>query len=424
MICGISRPKVSGVVALCAGALWFVAPGQAATIKPYRVPKDKPSAPHAHGGAAQAPRQGVSWTVPAGWEEVPAGQMRLGSFKVKGADASQADVSVIPLPGMAGGDLENVNRWRGQVGLEPVKEEDFAKLGEKLQIGGEPAALYDLAGQAPGAPGKTRILAAIQRREGVVFFYKMTGGDKLVAEQKPAFVSFLKSVRFDAAAAGPGALPPSHPPLGGADAAQAGGQPALPPSHPPMDNLAPGKEGGTAALPPDHPPIGGTGKGSAGAEPALPPSHPPLGGAAGQTAHADSSQRPAWKVPAGWQEQPPGQMQMARFLAAGQDNTKAEASVAVIPGDGGGPLANVNRWRRQIGLGPIEAGELAKATESVAMGNATALVLDVASSDSKRRLVAVSVPRGDETWFYKLLGDTEVVAREKRALIDFAQSVK
>jgi hypothetical protein len=46
--------------------------------------------------------------------------MRVASFRVTGKDGKQADVSVIPLPGLAGSDLDNVNRWRGQVGLPSV----------------------------------------------------------------------------------------------------------------------------------------------------------------------------------------------------------------------------------------------------------------------------------------------------------------
>jgi hypothetical protein len=129
-----------------------------------------------------------------------------------------------------------------------------------------------------------------------------------------------------------------------------------------------------------------------------------------------------WKVPAGWQEQAPGMMQTARFVAAGEGGAKAEASVASIPGEGGGLLANVNRWRKQIGLDPIEAAELPNQTSTLAAGGAKATILDVTSQDKKKRLVAVSVPGGASTTFYKLMGDEAVVAREKEAFLRFVQS--
>jgi hypothetical protein len=396
----------------------------AATVKPYRVPKQKEPVPQTPATAPEPPKETVNWTVPAGWEEVPPGEMRLGSFKIKGADGKQADVSIIPLPGMAGSDLENVNRWRSQVGLTTAKEAELARLAEKVQISGEAAQLYDLAGQPPGSKIHARILAAIQRRQGVVFFYKMTGEDKLVAAQKPAFVAFLKSVRFEPRKEGDVALPASHPPIGGQPAMPTNGQSALPPSHPPIGGVPGGAEGASPVLPASHPPIANAGAQAGGSQSGLPPSHPPIGGMSAQAGAASSTPHPNWKVPPAWQEQAAGPMQMARFLATGKDDTKAEASVVVIPGDGGGPLANVNRWRQQLGLAAIEPANLAKETSTLEVGAVKALVMDATSSDLKKRLVAISVPREGGTWFYKLAGDAAVVAREKDAFLGFVQTAK
>jgi hypothetical protein len=153
---------------------------------PSEKPTGQPAMPQLH------------WKLPAGWEEAPPGQMRVASFKVKGEGKQQADVSVVPLPGLAGGDLNNVNRWRGQVGLPPLKEEEFAKLGQPIEIAGQPSQLYDQAGENAASGGKTRILGAVLHREGMAWFFKMTGDDALVAQQKPAFVEFLKSLSFTA----------------------------------------------------------------------------------------------------------------------------------------------------------------------------------------------------------------------------------
>jgi hypothetical protein len=115
---------------------------------------------------------------------------------VAGKEGKQADVSVVPLPGLAGGDLDNVNRWRGQVGLKGVTQEELARLAQPVTIDHQAAQLYEQAGENPGSGGKSRILAAVTRREGVAWFFKMTGDDELVAQQKPAFIEFLQSVAF------------------------------------------------------------------------------------------------------------------------------------------------------------------------------------------------------------------------------------
>jgi hypothetical protein len=61
----------------------------------------------------------LQYTLPAGWQEKPLSPMRLASFKAIGPNGKEADISVVSLPGIAGGLLANVNRWRGQVQLAP-----------------------------------------------------------------------------------------------------------------------------------------------------------------------------------------------------------------------------------------------------------------------------------------------------------------
>jgi hypothetical protein len=402
LIIECNKRSLAAWASLCALGL---AMSVSAGVKSYKVPKDPNAAGGPASSAAAADDEGaVTYKVPAGWEELPPGEMRAASLRGKGAGDKVGDVSVIPLPRFAGSDLDNVNRWRGQVGLPPVKAEELGKLAQKAQIAGESVALYDMAGQGSGETAKNRILAAIQRRKGTIWFYKLTGEDALVGKEKPAFISFLKSVRYTNAPPSTAGLPPSHPPLG-KDGEKGTNQPlALPPSHPPIG-------GAMAELPPDHPPIGA----KAGEAGTLPAGHPPL--APGGTPAAPGGRKTAWKVPGDWQELAPGQMQTAKFLAPGDAGAKAEATLAMMPGDGGGPLANVNRWRRQIGLGPIEAADLPKQTTSLDVGGAKAMVMDATASDQKKRMVVVSVSRGETTWFYKLLGDEPAVAKQKEAFL-------
>src|SRR5256885_16004621 len=81
-------------------------------VQVYRVAKETPSAEAAK--------------LPAGWQAVAPGEMRVASFRVTGKDGKMADVGVVALPGMAGTDLDNVNRWRGQVSQPPVTKDDLA----------------------------------------------------------------------------------------------------------------------------------------------------------------------------------------------------------------------------------------------------------------------------------------------------------
>ena len=342
-------------------------------VKVYRLSNDDSSsaAPPPNATATTAPDQSgnnsappqLQWTLPAGWTQVASGEMSIASFKVPGQGGAEADVTVVPLPGMAGGDTANVNRWRGQVGLSAATADELQKMGETVQVGDRPATLYDIA----GSDNAKRILGVIQQRSGTTWFFKMTGDAGLVKQQKPEFEAFLKSLTFTPASQ-PEALPPGHPTVGGAD------------QNAPMIWAEPAGAG-----------------------------------------------KPAWTVPAGWQEIPATQFLLAEYSIAGENGAKAEVNVAQLAGDGGGVLANVNRWRGQIGLDPVDETGLAKLTTTLEVAGGQATWVDMTGKDmsgQSTRLVAAMVPMGDQTWFYKLMGDAQVVAGQKDAFTKFVQTAR
>jgi hypothetical protein len=314
--------------------------------------------------ASESAQSPLTWKTPDGWTEVPPSEMRLASFKVAGANGKQADVSIVPLPGMAGTDDANVNRWRGQVGLSDASSDELQKSAETVEAGGQPAQLYDIA----GATG--RILGVIQHRDGMAWFYKMTGDADLVEQQKPAFVEFLKSLKFQAAPV-------------------SGGMGEMP-----------------ATLPPGHPAIGDM---TTPAAASAPISH---------------DGQPNWQVPAGWQEISGGQFLVAKFTLTGDGGATAAVNVSSSAGDGGGMAANVNRWRGQLGLPPIS--EIFTTSLDVAGGKAQLVEMSGTNAQTGQpsQLIAVIVSQPDQTWFYKLMGDAKVVAGQKDAFVQFVQSAK
>ncbi len=82
---------------------------------------DVDSVPSAPGETtAGVARSGRPWVVPAGWVEAPEQRpMRLATYTVP-VPAGPVEVAVSRFAGRVGGDLANVNRWRGQMGLPPI----------------------------------------------------------------------------------------------------------------------------------------------------------------------------------------------------------------------------------------------------------------------------------------------------------------
>jgi hypothetical protein len=151
--------------------------------------------------------------VPAGWEEKPASGMRVASYGVKRPDGRSADISVVAMGGGAGGELENVNRWRDQIGLEPATEADLAGLRSIIPAGNRQVVVYELDGKKAVLDGKyaARTLAAILPAGEMTVFFKITGENALVAEQKPQFLAWLKSVDTGGGSAGSAEPAPEAP---------------------------------------------------------------------------------------------------------------------------------------------------------------------------------------------------------------------
>jgi hypothetical protein len=142
-------------------------------------------------------------------------------------------------------------------------------------------------------------------------------------------------------------------------------------------------------------------------------------------ADAAPSALPEWKVPETWASQPPSAMRLASFRAG-----EVDMSVSKMPGTAGGTLANVNRWRGQIGLAPLTEGDLATAQKAVEVGGENSLLFEMAGekppegkSQPQRMLVAI-VPRAGESWFFKMTGDTAAVANESANFAAFLKSIR
>jgi hypothetical protein len=132
----------------------------------------------------------IKWTAPEGWTEVPPSSMRYASFSAPADDGGKIDISIVTFPGDGGSDADNVNRWRGQMGLAPVDASTVTSQIAPLKTADTTFSTTDIAGD------KTRTIAAWTRRDGRVWFFKATGPNAAVEKEKPNFVKFIESVRF------------------------------------------------------------------------------------------------------------------------------------------------------------------------------------------------------------------------------------
>jgi hypothetical protein len=140
--------------------------------------------------APTAEKPEIKWEVPAGWSPAPASAMRYASFTSADDTGSKIDISIVTFPGDGGNDLDNINRWRKQIGLTPADESALNAVVVPLKTEAENFSSVDIAGT------NSRMLAAWTRHDGRAWFVKLTGPAAAVEKEKPNFVKFIQSIRF------------------------------------------------------------------------------------------------------------------------------------------------------------------------------------------------------------------------------------
>jgi hypothetical protein len=185
-------------------------------VRHYRVAKGE-AAPHSHthdampeghpatgeapggmkGDVAPPPRPTgpgtLQWTLPKGWTEIAGeGGMRYATLKAPEADG--VDISVTVLSSRGGGELANVNRWRGQISLAPIDEAAMAKARRSVTSKAGKVSVYDFTGE--GANQDRLVAGLLEAPDGNTWFLKMKGKPASVAKALSNFNRFLESLRL------------------------------------------------------------------------------------------------------------------------------------------------------------------------------------------------------------------------------------
>jgi hypothetical protein len=166
----------------------------APTPSPAPVPQGGPMAGQVDAPPMPTGSSALRWTLPKGWTEAPPGAMRFATLKTPPAITGRIDASVVVLPGPAGGELANVNRWRGQIGLPATDEASLARSRTTVQSKAGTVNVYDFTSEGTK---KSRLVAGILLVDGSSWFVKLTGDAEPVAAARSDFLRILESLRLD-----------------------------------------------------------------------------------------------------------------------------------------------------------------------------------------------------------------------------------
>lgn len=166
---------------------------------------------------------------------------------------------------------------------------------------------------------------------------------------------------------------------------------------------------------------------SSQAGPALPPGHPPTTGASASKPSDGGKSSPtsipemSFEVPNGWVA---GSLKPFRKISwnIDKDGKTAEFYVSSLAAAGSDVALNVNRWRGQAGLKSLKENEISNEVKDISIGGEKGSITEI--SGEKQSIIGAIVVKGDTGWFFKLVGDPDVVSGEKDNVRAFLKSVK
>jgi hypothetical protein len=153
-----------------------------------------------------------------------------------------------------------------------------------------------------------------------------------------------------------------------------------------------------------------------------PASGPPAGSTLPATPAAPGSRESvdgvSYELPPGWSQNRDNPVRLVTIT-----DGQVEIAVNAFPGNVGGTLLNVNRWRGQVGLPPVASEEEAKKDIREVDVNGTKVEVVDLSGATSRTLVA-TVPGKGKLYFFKMTAPTDVAAKHKDAFERFVQTIR
>ncbi len=146
-------------------------------------------------GAAKADQSQIpfAFAAPNSWTASKLLPFAVAAFTAQ-KDSGEVQITISPLAG-AGGMLSNVNRWRAQLKLSEVSEDEVNSLVKPYQVDGQAAQMVQLVGPEAASP-RQAITVVMFDRGDATWFLRMRGNADLVNAEQPNFEKFVGSIKF------------------------------------------------------------------------------------------------------------------------------------------------------------------------------------------------------------------------------------
>lgn len=124
---------------------------------------------------------------PGEWVEGKPNGVAVVSLQVEDG-GEKAGITITPA---GGNQLDNVNRWRKQLGLDPVGKDELARNAQQVVVGSQTGQLFEISND------DLTIFGVIVDVQGQSWFIKLVGNKGLADRERPRFVEFLNSLKWN-----------------------------------------------------------------------------------------------------------------------------------------------------------------------------------------------------------------------------------
>ena len=120
--------------------------------------------------------------------------MRLATYMIP-TEAGDQEVAVTRFPGQVGGVLANINRWRGQMGLQPIAEPELADNIDEFTLQTSNGSFDGYLTRIESVQGVMIAVAIFQESINQTWFVRSTLPNPEIADQlQDQIIEFARSI--------------------------------------------------------------------------------------------------------------------------------------------------------------------------------------------------------------------------------------
>ena len=134
----------------------------------------------------------LKFSAPKGWSAGKTSSLVQARFSKSTGDAN-AEITVIEMPADVNEWVPNVKRWAGQVGLNELTDQQLTARTTEIKVDQVDGKLVDLVADSDSKQG---VIAAMVKRKGSAWFFKLSGEKELVDQSRKEFETFMDSIRY------------------------------------------------------------------------------------------------------------------------------------------------------------------------------------------------------------------------------------